>query len=180
MDIFILSLLSLFVLALLLTLLSTVLGFLFVHVPYVPTSWKTARAMVEAAGLKGTETVYDLGAGDGRILITAKRLHPSIRAIGVELVPVVWLLGKVFVWWYGHPVSLRLGNALSQDLRDADCIFVYLITDVMPRFQKKFDAELRKGTTVVSHAFRFPGHTPEREFSVQGIFGPTRVLVYRW
>ena len=169
-----------FVLVILLFVLVTAVGNLAIQVPFVPTARKVAEEMVRFADLKGTETVYDLGAGDGRILIAAKRLHPHIRAIGWEFVPTVWLLGKLRIWWSKQDVSLRRGNALTQDVRDADCIFLYLFPEAMALLEAKFDRELKPGTKVLSYVFQFPNRTPVAQKSVPWM-GKTRMLrLYEW
>lgn len=136
--------------------------------------------MVRFADLKGTEIVYDLGAGDGRILIACKRLHPGLRAIGWEFVPTVWLLGKLRIWWSGQEVALKLGNALKHSMADAGCLFLYLFPAVMAELERKFDRELKPGTKVVSYVFRFPHREPVARKEVPWL-GETRMLwLYEW
>jgi SAM-dependent methyltransferase len=149
-------------------------------VPFVPTSQRVVDQMLEAADLSGNEVVYDLGAGDGRFLISAKRRFPGVTAIGFEMVPLVWFLGKMRVLFSGQKVQYRFGNALKHEIRDANCVFLYLITSLMPIFAAKFDRELRPGTVVVSNSFPFPGRNPIKKFQVKGIVGKTSVYVYRW
>lgn len=167
-------------LLLLLFVLVTALGNLAVRVPFVPTARRIAEEMVRFAKLKGNETVYDLGAGDGRILIATKRLHPHVRAIGWEFVPTVWLLGKLRIWWSGQDVSLRLGNALSQDVRDADCIFLYLFPEAMALLETKCDRELKPGTKVLSYVFRFPNHQPFAQQEVPWMGKTRKLWLYEW
>jgi len=149
-----------------------------IGVPYVPTSWRVAAEMVRAASLRGDEVVYDLGAGDGRLLIAAKRRHPGIKACGWEIVPTVLWLGKLQIWLRKADVSLRLGNALTQDMRDADVIFLYLMPHVLAKLESKFDAELRPGTKVISNTFRFPSKQATQEVVLSG--GRKKILVYEW
>ena len=159
----------------------TMIGALWVRVPFVPTSHRTAQTMLNLAALRPGETLYDLGAGDARLLIYAKRQIPTIRAIGYEIVPAVWLLGKIRILLSRQDVQLRFCNALKADLRDADCIVLYLITDVMPKFAAKFQRELKPGTRVISHAFPLPGYTPMETVAVPGLCGgKSRVYVYKW
>ncbi len=158
----------------------TFVACIFIPVPYVPTPRRVARKMVELAELRGGETVYDLGAGDGRLLIEAKRKVPGVRAIGIEFVPTIWLLGKLCTWWSGEHVELRLGNALRANLRDADCIFLYLIPSLMKKMEKKFQEELRPGTRIVSYAFSLPGKTPVRKVPVPWLGEEKHLLVYEW
>ena len=136
--------------------------------------------MVEMADLRGKETVYDLGAGDGRLVVAAKKEHPDIRAIGIEFVPTVWALGKAYIWYSKQEVEFVCGNVLKRNVSDADCIFLYLIPGLMDKLEKKFDEELKKGTKVISYAFRFKGRTPVKKIQVPWL-GSTRYLnLYEW
>ncbi len=160
---------------------TTVIGTIWAKVPFVPTPKKTNMAMIEAAGLKGSEVVYDLGAGDGRMLIRAKKKYPGIKAIGYEIVPVVWFLGRMRKTFLRSDVDLRFGDAFKADVSDADCVFLYMITSLMVKLSKKFDAELKPGTKVLSHAFQFWDKTPIKELEVPSHFGGTdRIYVYEW
>lgn len=136
--------------------------------------------MLDLAALKGTETVYDLGAGDARFLIAAKKRHPSIQAKGCEVVFTVWLFGRIRVLWSGMPIHLRWGNALTEDFSDADCIFLYLTPYLLTPLTRRFDMLLRPGTIVLSHAFALPGRQPVAVRQVQRSFGPASLYVYRW
>lgn len=163
-----------------LVLVTTAVFTLWAKVPFVPTPRRTGEAMLKAADLKGDETIYDLGAGDGRLLIRAKRAHPGIKAVGYEIVPFVWFLGRLRVLFSREDVTLQWGNALTKDIRDADCVFVYLITELMPLFEKKFNEELKPGTKVISHAFKFPEREPKQKLVVPEWIGRKRIYVYEW
>src|SRR3989339_85343 len=156
------------------------IGLIWSRVPFLPSCTPAVQSMVEHARLRAGETVYDLGAGDGKILIAAKKAEAGIRAIGYEIVPPVWFIGLLQVWFARVDVTLRCGNALKQDLRDADCIFLYLIPVVMPAFQQKFDRELKKGTRVISHAFAFPGRRALEEWSVPTSRSKVKIYSYVW
>ena len=153
---------------------------LFVRVPFVPTPASVARAMVDAARLRGDERVYDLGAGDGTILIQAKRAHPAIMATGVELVPTVWLLGRLKIWRSRLDVSFLRKNVMDIDVRDAGAIFLYLSPAMLARLEPKFNAELRPGTIVVSHAFTFPSRTPTDVVKLPGPVMQRTLYRYVW
>lgn len=145
-----------------------ILHLVVLRVPYIPTSRAIVQAMVQLARLQGRETVIDLGAGDGRILIEAVRSYPGITAIGIEYVPTVWLLGTFVIWRSRIPVTLRLGDALTADVANADVIFLYVLPSLMHKLEQKFQKELRKGTVIVSHSFSFPGRRAEEEVVTGG------------
>lgn len=172
-----------------LVVLVTMLGSLWVWVPYVPTPMPVVRHMIELAELKGNETVYDLGCGDARILITAKRKYPGIRAIGYELPLGIYFLAKCKVWLSRLPVDVRMQDFRKADMGDADVLFLYLVPEVFSSLERKFERELRPGTRVISHGFEFPGKTPTRvercplwswQFFTRGKSRGPRIFVYEW
>lgn len=138
------------------------------RVPYIPTSHAVAGAMIDLAGLKGDETVFDLGAGDGRVLIEAKRRYPKIRAIAVEYVPTIWLLGKITIALSRQAVTLKLGDALKTDVSKADAIFLYVTPVLMAPLAEKFKKELRDGVIIVSNSFSLPGVQPQKTVQAAG------------
>lgn len=177
------------ILILSLILFVTMMTSLILFVPFVPSPMKVVEFMIGKAHLKGNETVYDLGCGDARLLIAAKKKCPEIRAIGYELPLGVWMLAKTRALLSHQNVTVKLGNFLKTNLSDADVIFLYLIPEVMPKLRRKLESELKKGTRVISHGFELPGREPllvERcplpswhLFKQKGKIGP-RVYVYEW
>lgn len=155
-------------------------GQLWVTVPWVPTPQPIVDAMVRAANLRGTETVYDLGAGDARFLIAVKRQFPSVHAVGYEMSPLIWLLGRLRIWHAGADVRLIFGDAFKADLRDGDRIFLYLFPHIMTLLQSKFDRELRPGTRVLSFGFRFPTKELSETVSLSDLGDKRSVFVYEW
>ncbi|PIQ76791.1 hypothetical protein COU78_04340 [Candidatus Peregrinibacteria bacterium CG10_big_fil_rev_8_21_14_0_10_49_24] len=163
-----------------LAIVVTAVAHIWVAVPFIPTPMKVAKDMLEFAKLKGDETLYDLGAGDARLLIVAKRAYPNISAIGVEIVPTVWALGKLRILCSRQDVTLRMRNILSVNVSDADCIFLYLIPNMMKKLEDKFQKELKPGTKIVSYAFSLPNKTPVKEMSVPWLTGERKLRMYEW
>lgn len=153
---------------------------LFTGAPSVPTLYRLLPELITMLGLKGSETVFDLGAGDGRFLTAVKKRHPNVTAIGCEIVPALWFWGFLRAKVLRVPINLRLQSAFTMDIRSADRVFLYLFPNIMERLEKKFDRELRPGTMVVCLTFPFPGRTPIDTKIVKGRFGPTKVFVYWW
>ena len=172
----ILGVLLLFVFGLILTGVMN----LWLGVPSVPTPLPVVRTMIELAELKDHDTIFDLGAGDGRLLIEAKKRYPSIRAIGCELIPTIWLIGKLRIFFSRQRVTFLLGDVFKQDVTDADAVFLYLFPELLKKLVPRFDRMLRPGTRVVSHSFRCPGKNPVSEKKVRGYWGETTVYVYEW
>ncbi len=141
----------------------SVLGFLFIAwthylgAPWIPSSSSTVHRMLQLARVKPGDTVYDLGSGDGRILIEAAR-HFGARAVGIEIDPIRYLLTKAKISFLGlqDRVQIILGNFFNQDLSDANVVVVYLSQDANMKLSKKLIKELKPGTRIVSHTFIFP------------------------
>jgi precorrin-6B methylase 2 len=131
-------------------------------VPWVPTREARIRKALQLAQLRPGETLYDLGAGDGRVLLMAAQEF-SAQAVGIEIGPVQWGLGWLRVCLSGSKqrVRMRGGNFYKADVSTADVVFVYLTSAQTSRLAKKLAQELRPGTRVVSIAADFPHWQPE-------------------
>ena len=122
-------------------------------VGFVPTPMAAVERMVAMAELKPGETVYDLGCGDGRIVVAAARRH-GVKAIGVDINPerVQESLAKVREAGLGNRVSIRQADVFTLDLSDADVVFLYLT----PRLNERLMPQLRKlkrGARIISYEF---------------------------
>ena len=124
--------------------------------PWVPTSMNMVHRMLRLAGVGPNDVVYDLGCGDGRILITAAR-HYGARAVGIEIDPLRYLWCQFLITVLGLRCRVKLiyGNFFNKDLSDATLITCYLLQETNDELMKKFKKELKPGTKVVSHTFSF-------------------------
>jgi SAM-dependent methyltransferase len=131
-------------------------------VPWVPTREARIRRALQLAKLQPGETLYDLGAGDGRVLLMAAKEFGA-RAVGIEIGPVQYALGWLRILFSGsrHKVRLRCGNFFRANVSQADVVFVYLTSSQTVRLQGKLERELHPGARVVSVAADFPGWQPE-------------------
>jgi SAM-dependent methyltransferase len=120
--------------------------------PFVPSSRKRHRTMLELADLKPTDVVYDLGCGDGRLVFHAAKFCK--KAIGYELSIPLYLFGKFRELFNRNNASIRYGNIWKQDYQDADVIFCYLLPKAMKQFYKEVWPTLKPGTRVISNAFQ--------------------------
>lgn len=161
-------------------MIATVVMHAVLKVPFVPTSGWIGREMVKAAALQSGERVYDLGAGDGRILMMAKKLHPGITAIGCEIVPTVWLTGMIRKFLLRSDIVLHLRSAFDEDIRTADVLLLYMTSDFLGTLKPKMEAELRAGTRIVSHAFRIPGLEPLKRIEIKNGLRRAVLNVYEW
>jgi predicted RNA methylase len=129
--------------------------------PWVPTAGETVNKMLSVAAVKPGETVYDLGSGDGRIIVAAaKKFHA--RSVGIELNPlwVFWTRLKVAVLGLRGRTKVVWGNFFSVDLSEADVVTLYLLQSTNYKLEPKLKKELKPGSRVVSHAFTFNDWNP--------------------
>ena len=126
--------------------------------PWWPTPQKKVLRMLEMANVQADEIVYDLGCGDGRVLLTAARRFKA-RAVGIEIDPLRFLLVQILITIFGlrKRITVKLRNFFEQDLSEADVVFTYLLQDTNNKLFKKLDKELRPGTRIVSHNYSYPG-----------------------
>jgi protein-L-isoaspartate O-methyltransferase len=131
--------------------------------PFVPSPQMVVERMLEVADVKPGETVYDLGCGDGRILIAAAREFRA-KAVGVELSEPLVKQGREQVRRLGleNRVTIVQGDLMQADLRPADVVTVYLLTEANDQLRPLFERSLHRGARVVSHDFKIRGWKPER------------------
>ncbi len=126
--------------------------------PYIPTPQVIVEKMLEAAQIKPGETVYDLGSGDGRIVITAAKRYGA-KAVGVELSEELHRSTAERVRQMGLTEKVKLihGNLLDVDLSDADVVTIYLLTSSNDRLRPNLEKYLKPGARVVSNDFEIRG-----------------------
>jgi predicted RNA methylase len=126
--------------------------------PYIPTPQVVVEKMLEAAHLKPGDVVYDLGAGDGRIVITAAQEFGA-RAVGVEILPDVCEKARERIKSLGldDKVTIVQNSALRVDLSPADVVTLYLLTSSNERLKPNLEKYLKPGARVVSNQFPMKG-----------------------
>jgi len=137
-------------------------------VPYEPTPPGVVRAMVDLAEVGPGDVVYDLGCGDGRILVEAARR--GARAVGVDLDPRRIAEARENARAAGvlDRVELRVGDLFQTDVRPATVVMLFLWPQVNLRLRPRLLAELRPGARVVSHWHNMGDWLPDRKIEVEG------------
>jgi SAM-dependent methyltransferase len=137
-------------------------------VPYEPTPPGVVRAMVDLAEVGPGDVVYDLGCGDGRILVEAARR--GARAVGVDLDPRRIAEARENARAAGvlDRVELRVGDLFQTDVRPATVVMLFLWPHVNLRLRPRLLAELRPGARVVSHWHDMGDWRPDRKIEVEG------------
>ena len=125
--------------------------------PWVPSSMQVIHRMLDIAEVGPDDTVYDLGCGDGRVLITAARFYHT-HAVGIEIDPLryLWCQFLITVLGLRKRVQIIFGDLFKKDLSEADVIVCYLMPDALTKLEKKLKTELKPGTRIVSNKFSFP------------------------
>lgn len=138
-------------------------------VPYVPTPQKVVNGMLELADVKKGEVVYDLGCGDGRIVITAAKEFGA-TGIGVDLNPerIEEANANAVEAKVEDKVTFYQGDLFTFDFSKADVLTLYLLPDVNLKLKPKILAEMKPGSRVVSHAFTMGDWEPDESISVDG------------
>lgn len=114
--------------------------------PWVPTKRRDAQRMIELAGVKSGDVVYDLGCGDGRLVFgsTAR----GARATGIEISFLPWFYAKIKSRKF--PGSrIVFGDMFRRDISDASVVFIFLLDKCYPRLASKLKKELKPGARLV-------------------------------
>ena len=147
--------------------------------PYVPTPERVVEQMLEAAGVTKDDVVYDLGSGDGRILISAAEKFEA-KAVGIELNSTLVAETRKRVEELGLDklVTVQQAHLMEADLSPATVVTVYLLSSSNEQLKPKFEKELKAGARVVSHDFQFLGWKPSATIEIDGDSRPHRIYVY--
>ena len=142
---------------------------------FVPTPNDVVDTMLKMAGVTKNDTVYDLGCGDGRIVITAAQKFGA-RGVGIDIDPerVREATANVKKARVADRVKIVRGDLFEADISAATVVTLYLLTDLNLKLRPKLWKDLNPGTRVVSHAFSMGDWKPERTADVQGS------TVYLW
>lgn len=147
----------------------------FLDVPFVPSDDAVVKAMLQLAGVGRKDTLYDLGSGDGRIVIAAAQ-HYRARAIGIELDPqriadAMEAAGDAGVEFQVDFIEESIFDA---DFSEATVITLYLLDSVNAQLKPRFLEELQPGTRIVSHAFDMGDWQADEQLKLNGI------TLYKW
>jgi SAM-dependent methyltransferase len=136
---------------------------------FVPTPDDVVNKMLEMARVTAKDVVYDLGCGDGRIVITAAQRF-GCRGVGIDIDPdrireATENVGRAKVT---DKVRFIQGDLFEADISEATVVTLYLLTELNLKLRPKLMKDLRPGTRVVSHAFAMGDWKPERTEHVNG------------
>src|SRR5215471_9760021 len=131
--------------------------------PFVSSPARVVDRMLQLANVKPGETVFDLGSGDGRILIAAVKNYKA-KAVGIEISPKLASMAKERIQKEGIASEAHVieGDLLQADLTGADVVAIYLATSLNAQLRPRLEKYLKPGARVVSHDYAVPGWKPTK------------------
>jgi ribosomal protein L11 methylase PrmA len=136
---------------------------------YVPTPPEVVEAMLKVANVKAGDVVYDLGCGDGRIVVTAAQKYGA-RGIGIDIDPqrIKEANENVQKAGVGDRVKIMQADLFEINISEATVVTLYLLPSLNVKLMPKLMKELKPGTRIVSHAFDMGDWKPEQTLNVDG------------
>lgn len=133
-------------------------------VPYVPTTEAAVQAMLKLADVRKTDVVYDLGCGDGRIVITAAK-SLGARGVGIDINPVRIGEAKENARKEGVEKLVRFeeNDLFDADIHEATVVTLFLLPHINLKLRPKLLQDLKPGTRIVSNTFDMGDWKPEKE-----------------
>jgi len=121
--------------------------------PWWRTNNKTAKAICKLANISSNDVIYDLGCGDGEVLIQAAKL--GAKGVGIEIDPLRVFIAKTRILKnnFQQKVFIKRKSFFEEDISKASVIIVYLIPATLKKLLPKFRKELKKGTKIVSYRY---------------------------
>jgi SAM-dependent methyltransferase len=135
---------------------------------YVPTPQAAVDAMLDLAQVKASDIVYDLGSGDGRIVITAAKKYGA-RGVGIEIDPALVKKANdnAVAAGVANRVRFVTQDLFTSNISEATVVTLYLLQSINERLRPKLIRELKPGTRIVSHVFNMgPEWPPEKTIEV--------------
>ena len=134
--------------------------------PFVQTPLEVAKKMLDLSKIGPGETLYDLGCGDGRLIIlAAKDIGAKARGIDLREDLIERARTEIKRLNLENKVSVIQGNFFDVAISDADVVTLYLTSSANERLRPKLEAELKPGARVISHDFKVPGWKPSAVYN---------------
>lgn len=142
-------------------------------VPYLPTTPEAVDAMLKLADVRAADVVYDLGCGDGRIVVAAAKTYGA-HAVGIDIDPHRIAEAQENAKRAGveNLVRFEESDFFKADIHEASVVTLFLLSSVNRRLEPKLRSDLKPGTRIVSNTFDMGQWKPDKEFNVEA---PTSV-----
>jgi SAM-dependent methyltransferase len=141
------------------------------EVPFVRSTPEVIDRMLEMAQVKAGDLIYDIGSGDGAIIIHAAKRY-GVRGVGIEIDQDLVLKARsnAFRQKVEHLVEFRLQDAFTVDVSPATVVTLYMLPEFNAKLRPILERQLKPGTRVVSHDYSIEGWVPVRVEKVKGTF----------
>jgi hypothetical protein len=136
---------------------------------FVPTPQQVVDEMLKVANVKKGDVLYDLGSGDGRIVITAAKRF-GVRGVGIDIDPqrIAEANENARKEGVSHLVTFKNTDLFTTDISEATVVTLYLLPRLNVKLRPKLFSDLKNGTRIVSHAFDMAEWEPEKHLKVEG------------
>jgi len=153
-------------------------------VPYLPTTEEAVVAMLKLADVKSTDVVYDLGCGDGRIVVAAAK-NFGARGVGIDIDPVRIAEAKANAKKAAveNLVQFEENDLFQANIHEASVVTLFLLSSVNLKLRPKLLGELKPGTRIVSNTFEMGDWQPDKELTLEQRSdddGPFSRKLYLW
>ena len=131
-------------------------------IAYIPTPYDAVDAMLELAQVSAGDVLYDLGCGDGRLLIRAAQRWGT-RGVGIDIDPdcIAQTRHNAYRAGVSHLITLQQGNLYESDIKDATVVALYLLPHLNARLYPHLLQQLQPSTRIVSHQFDMGDWEPD-------------------
>jgi hypothetical protein len=138
---------------------------------FQPTSRKLVKEMLDMAEVGSDDIVYDLGSGDGRIVIDAVKKYDA-KAVGMEADPLRVFWSRLIIVLSGirNRAKIVWGNFFNQNIGEATVVTLFLSDTANQKLKSKFQEELKPGTRIVSYVWKFNGWEPAKMDKTKEIY----------
>lgn len=142
--------------------------------PFVPTPKKAVEAALDLAQVKAGETLMDIGAGDGRVLVAAAKR--GVKVIGYELSPFLWIVAFFALMRNHVKGSVKMRDGFAANMFEVDVLFLFLMPKTLPNLMRELQKKLKPGTRIITYTFPIKDWQAEAEKSIEGV---GKVYLYR-
>jgi 16S rRNA A1518/A1519 N6-dimethyltransferase RsmA/KsgA/DIM1 with predicted DNA glycosylase/AP lyase activity len=136
--------------------------------PFISSTRGLTKKILESAEIKASSKIYELGSGKATFLREAENKFPDAEFIGIEYSFLPYLLSRMQLSLAKSKIKIKKENIFKADLHDADVIYCYLNIKTMAELEKKFMAECKPGTQIISNVFQLPNKTAEKVLEDNG------------
>lgn len=150
-------------------------GFWVTRVPYVRSNWEDTKKLLARVPMASTDTFYDLGSGDGRVVFMAEQMY-DVRGVGFELTFWTYFQAVLKKRRKRSGVQFLRKNFFKESWENANVIYCYLYPPLMRSIEEKFLADCKPGTILVSRDFALPTLRPSE---VVNFKAPHNAFIYK-